>query len=90
MGRCKTGGTKENHLLNDGAYLMRTEQSSVVTDGLIHSAGSPAANHQRFFATRIRVALTSGSTQEPEKSQHDPPTVVPQVVAVKTLMQQIS
>ncbi|GKC74472.1 hypothetical protein Tco_1120355 [Tanacetum coccineum] len=57
----------------------RTEQSSVVTDGLIHSAGSPAANHQRFFATRIRVALTSGSTQEPEKSQHDhPPTVVPQ------------
>ncbi|GJT90792.1 suppressor of npr1-1, constitutive 1-like protein isoform X1 [Tanacetum coccineum] len=58
----------------------RTEQSSVVTDGLIHSAGSPAANHQRFFATRIRVALTSGSTQEPEKSQHDPPTVVPQIL----------
>ncbi|GJZ98528.1 hypothetical protein Tco_0670981 [Tanacetum coccineum] len=67
-------------------HISWTEQSSVVTDGLIHSAGSPAANHQRFFATRIRVALTSGSTQEPEKSQH----VVPQVVAVETLMQQIS
>ncbi|GJS28365.1 hypothetical protein Tco_0488985 [Tanacetum coccineum] len=59
----------------------RIEQSSVVTDGPIHSASSPVANHQRFIATGIRVALTSGSTQEPEKSQHDhPPDVVPQIL----------
>ncbi|MFS7943264.1 putative transcription factor interactor and regulator Znf-B family [Helianthus anomalus] len=29
-------------------------------DELIHSAGSLAANHQRFLANRIRVALGSG------------------------------
>ncbi|GJW30762.1 B-box zinc finger protein 24-like protein [Tanacetum coccineum] len=69
-------------------------------DEPIHSAGSLAANHQRFLATGIRVALSSSSTQEPEKNQHEPPppstknnvaaAVVPQVVPVKTPTHQIS
>ncbi|PWA62457.1 toll/interleukin-1 receptor (TIR) domain-containing protein [Artemisia annua] len=66
-------------------------------DEPIHSAGSLAANHQRFLATRIRVALSSSSTQEPEKNQQEPPppstknvAAVPQVVPVKTPTHQIS
>ncbi|KAI3683288.1 hypothetical protein L1987_83791 [Smallanthus sonchifolius] len=53
-------------------------------DEPIHSAGSLAANHQRFLATGIRVALSSDSAKEPEKIHHDPPppptktTAVPQ------------
>lgn len=61
-------------------------------DEPIHSAGSLAANHQRFLATGIRVALSSSSSQEPEKSHHEPPPppppssknmAVPQVVPMK-------
>nr|AIE76497.1 B-box zinc finger family protein 24 [Chrysanthemum x morifolium] len=67
-------------------------------DEPIHSAGSLAANHQRFLATGIRVALSSSSTQEPEKNQQEPPppstnknvATVPQVVPVKTPTHQIS
>lgn len=66
-------------------------------DEPIHSAGSLAANHQRFLATGIRVALSSSSTQEPEKNQQEPPppstknvAAVPQVVPVKTPTHQIS
>ncbi|GJS69617.1 B-box zinc finger family protein 24 [Tanacetum coccineum] len=59
-------------------------------DEPLHSAGSLAANDHHFLATRIRVVLTSSSTQVPEKNQHDHPSppatennvaaVVPQVV----------
>ncbi|GJY62063.1 hypothetical protein Tco_0462720 [Tanacetum coccineum] len=51
--------------------------------------GSLVANDHHFLATRIRVVLTSSSTQVPEKNQHDHPSppatennvaaVVPQV-----------
>ncbi|PSS24068.1 B-box zinc finger protein [Actinidia chinensis var. chinensis] len=41
-------------------------------DEPIHSAGSLAANHQRFLATGIRVALSSSCTKDSEKSQQDP------------------
>ncbi|GJY35292.1 hypothetical protein Tco_0420670 [Tanacetum coccineum] len=69
-------------------------------DKPVHSAGSLAANHQRFLAIGIRVALTYSSTQEPKNNQHDHPpppatennmeTVVPQVVPVKTPTHQTS
>lgn len=42
-------------------------------DEPIHSAGSLAANHQRFLATGIRVALSSGTAKEPEKNHREPP-----------------
>ncbi|XP_058181484.1 B-box zinc finger protein 24-like [Rhododendron vialii] len=41
-------------------------------DEPIHSAGSLSANHQRFLATGIRVALGSNCTKEIEKSHQDP------------------
>ncbi|KAD5802287.1 hypothetical protein E3N88_13647 [Mikania micrantha] len=64
-------------------------------DEPIHSAGSLAANHQRFLATGIRVALSSSSAKEPEKSHREPPppattAAVPQAVSVKAPAQQIS
>ncbi|KAK9058361.1 hypothetical protein SSX86_023202 [Deinandra increscens subsp. villosa] len=66
-------------------------------DEPIHSAGSLAANHQRFLATGIRVALSSSSAKEPEKNHREPPppattttAAVPQAVPVKTQANQIS
>lgn len=65
-------------------------------DEPVHSAGSLAANHQRFLATGIRVALSSGSGKETEKNHQEPPQpaiqapVVPQVVPVKTPAQQVN
>ena len=41
-------------------------------DEPIHSAGSLAANHQRFLATGIRVALSSSCTKDSEKTHQDP------------------
>ncbi|KAL8214174.1 hypothetical protein R6Q57_003623 [Mikania cordata] len=40
-------------------------------DEPIHSAGSLAANHQRFLTTGIRVALSSG--KDTDKSHQEPP-----------------
>ncbi|XP_071689523.1 B-box zinc finger protein 24-like [Rutidosis leptorrhynchoides] len=65
-------------------------------DEPIHSAGSLAANHQRFLATGIRVALSSSTPQEPEKTNQEPPppstknVVAPQVVPMKPPTHQIS
>ncbi|KAK1426437.1 hypothetical protein QVD17_15109 [Tagetes erecta] len=65
-------------------------------DEPVHSAGSLAANHQRFLATGIRVALSSGSAKETEKNQQEPPPpavnapVVPQVLPVKAPGQQVA
>ncbi|CAN0923020.1 B-box zinc finger protein 24 [Linum grandiflorum] len=42
-------------------------------DEPIHSAGSLSANHQRFLATGIRVALTSSCSNETDKSCFEPP-----------------
>ncbi|KAI7739445.1 hypothetical protein M8C21_003943 [Ambrosia artemisiifolia] len=52
-------------------------------DEPIHSAGSLAANHQRFLATGIRVAVGSGANSgvEFEKNCREPP-LPPPVVAV--------
>ncbi|KAL7106257.1 hypothetical protein ACP275_07G100700 [Erythranthe tilingii] len=41
-------------------------------DDAIHSANSRAANHQRFLATGIKVALNSSCNKEASKSQLDP------------------
>ncbi|KAI3826737.1 hypothetical protein L1987_00790 [Smallanthus sonchifolius] len=51
-------------------------------DEPIHSAGSLAANHQRFLATGIRVALSSSSAKEPEKIHHEPPPPPTKTAAV--------
>ncbi|XP_071720320.1 B-box zinc finger protein 24-like [Rutidosis leptorrhynchoides] len=65
-------------------------------DEPIHSAGSLAANHQRFLATGIRVALSSSSQQQPEKNNQEPlppstkNVVVPHVNSTKTMAHQIS
>ncbi|KAF5728798.1 B-box zinc finger protein 24-like [Tripterygium wilfordii] len=42
-------------------------------DEPIHSAGKLSANHQRFLATGIQVALSSSFTKGTEKSGLDPP-----------------
>lgn len=42
-------------------------------DEPIHSVGSLAANHQRFLATGIRVALKSKAPKECKNSHLDPP-----------------
>ncbi|CAK9168179.1 unnamed protein product [Ilex paraguariensis] len=54
-------------------------------DEPIHSASSHAANHQRFLATGIRVALSSNCTKDTEKSCFEPlpPNHTAQKVAMK-------
>ncbi|KAG2725990.1 B-box zinc finger protein 24-like [Juglans microcarpa x Juglans regia] len=42
-------------------------------DEPIHSAGSLSANHQRFLATGIRVALSSSCNKDTDKSCLEPP-----------------
>lgn len=61
-------------------------------DEPIHSAGSLAANHQRFLATGIRVALKSKVPDEVEKTQLEPPppSKKAQQIATKTPVQQSS
>lgn len=59
-------------------------------DEPIHSAGSLSANHQRFLATGIRVALSSGCNKETEKSSLEPPDENKQQVSLKTPTQQAS
>lgn len=43
-------------------------------DEPIHSAGSLAANHQRFLATGIQVALSSNPPKDVEKCHLNPPS----------------
>ncbi|KAI5339106.1 hypothetical protein L3X38_018378 [Prunus dulcis] len=44
-------------------------------DGSVHSANSHSANHQRFLATGIRVALSSScTTKDTETSSLEPPS----------------
>jgi hypothetical protein len=42
-------------------------------DDSIHLAGSLSANHQRFLATGIRVAMSSSCAKDDEKSHLEPP-----------------
>ncbi|XWS09343.1 hypothetical protein CRYUN_Cryun40dG0076900 [Craigia yunnanensis] len=42
-------------------------------DEPIHSAGTLSANHQRFLATGIRVALSSSCNKNTEKNEFEPP-----------------
>ena len=54
-------------------------------DEPIHSAGSLSANHQRFLATGIRVALSSsGCNKGNEKSRLEPPNRNSEQISVKT------
>ncbi|KAA8531419.1 hypothetical protein F0562_006228 [Nyssa sinensis] len=61
-------------------------------DEPIHSASSLAANHQRFLATGIRVALSSNCTKDTEKShlEPQPPNQNAQQTTMKTPTQQAS
>lgn len=63
-------------------------------DEPIHSASSLSANHQRFLATGIRVALTSSCTKDSEKSNQEPEPEPPnhnaQLVSIKMPTQQSS
>ncbi|PRQ37780.1 putative transcription factor interactor and regulator Znf-B family [Rosa chinensis] len=52
-------------------------------DESIHSANSLSANHQRFLATGIRVALSSPCTKDAETSSVEPPNHSPQLVSTK-------
>ncbi|KAK9288218.1 hypothetical protein L1049_016667 [Liquidambar formosana] len=56
----------------------------------IHSAGSLSANHQRFLATGIRVALSSTCTNDNEKSCLEPPNQSAQQISIKSPTQQAS
>ncbi|XP_019166445.1 PREDICTED: B-box zinc finger protein 24-like [Ipomoea nil] len=61
-------------------------------DEPIHSANSLAANHQRFLATGIRVALSSSCKKDAPNAQLEPQPPKPnsQQVTVKTPSQQLS
>lgn len=52
-------------------------------DESIHLANSLSANHQRFLATGIRVALTSTCTKDAETSRLEPPIPSSQQVSTK-------
>ncbi|XP_010268200.1 PREDICTED: B-box zinc finger protein 24-like isoform X1 [Nelumbo nucifera] len=52
-------------------------------DESIHSANSLSANHQRFLATGIKVALRSGCNKDNNKGFLEPPNQKPQPVAMK-------
>ncbi|XP_061374764.1 B-box zinc finger protein 24-like [Gastrolobium bilobum] len=58
-------------------------------DEPIHSPGSISANHQRFLATGIRVALSSNCAKDNEKSHLEPPKRNAQEVSVETPSQQV-
>lgn len=60
-------------------------------DEPIHSPGSLSANHQRFLATGIRVALSSNCNKNTEKNRFEPPKNqqnVPQQTSAKLPAQQ--
>ena len=51
-------------------------------DEPIHSAGSLSANHQRFLATGIRVALGSSCSKDTKKNCLEPPNQSAQQTSV--------
>uniref|UniRef100_A0A5B6Z647 Putative B-box zinc finger protein 25 n=1 Tax=Davidia involucrata TaxID=16924 RepID=A0A5B6Z647_DAVIN len=61
-------------------------------DEPIHSASSLSANHQRFLATGIRVALSSNCTKDTEQNhlEPQPPNQNAQQITMKTPTQQAS
>lgn len=59
-------------------------------DEPIHSAGSLSANHQRFLATGIRVALGLSCTKDTKKSCLEPPNHSAQQTSMKLPVQQPS
>ncbi|EEF28243.1 B-box zinc finger protein 25 [Ricinus communis] len=59
-------------------------------DEPIHSAGSLSANHQRFLATGIRVAVGSSCTKDTKKSCLEPPNQSEQQTSTKLSVQQPS
>ncbi|VFQ92348.1 unnamed protein product [Cuscuta campestris] len=62
-------------------------------DEPIHSVNSLAANHQRFLATGIRVALSSSCKKDPPKGHlqdSQPPKPASKQIAAKSSSQQVS
>ncbi|XP_022761647.1 B-box zinc finger protein 25-like [Durio zibethinus] len=59
-------------------------------DEPIHSVGSLSANHQRFLATGIRVALSSSCNKNTEKNGLEPPNKSAPQTAMKMPAQQQS
>ncbi|KAL0456253.1 UNVERIFIED_CONTAM: B-box zinc finger protein 24 [Sesamum latifolium] len=61
-------------------------------DEPIHSANSRAANHQRFLATGIRVALSTSCNKDNVKSHPEPkpPKLSSQQIGLKTPSQHVS
>ncbi|KAJ7980685.1 Zinc finger, B-box [Quillaja saponaria] len=58
-------------------------------DEPIHSTGSLSANHHRFLATGIRVALSSNSAKDTEKNHLEPPNRNAEQISVKVSPQQV-
>ncbi|XP_048422456.1 B-box zinc finger protein 24-like isoform X1 [Pyrus x bretschneideri] len=59
------------------AFIFCVEDRALVCqdcDESIHSANSRSANHQRFLATGIRVALSTGCSNDTEPSSLEPPS----------------
>jgi hypothetical protein len=59
-------------------------------DEPIHSAGSLSANHQRFLATGIRVALSSSCSKDTQTNSSGPPNQSSQQTPMKIPAQQTS
>ncbi|KAK9200919.1 hypothetical protein WN944_016118 [Citrus x changshan-huyou] len=59
-------------------------------DEPIHSPGSLSANHQRFLATGIRVALSSSCSKDAERNISEPPNQQASQTSVKMPTQQSS
>ena len=58
-------------------------------DEPIHSTGSLSANHQRFLATGIRVAMSSSCTKDVDKVKMEPPNPKNPQVPAKMPSQQV-
>ncbi|KAJ6734232.1 B-BOX ZINC FINGER PROTEIN 22 [Salix purpurea] len=59
-------------------------------DEPVHSAGSLSANHQRFLATGIRVALSSSCSKDTQTNSSGPPNQSAQQSSMKIPAQQTS
>jgi len=58
-------------------------------DESIHLPGSLSANHQRFLATGIQVAMKSNCAKDDEKTHLEPPKKNTQQVSLETPSQQV-
>ncbi|XP_057958079.1 B-box zinc finger protein 24-like [Malania oleifera] len=77
----------------NAAFIFCVEDRALLCkdcDEPIHAANSLSANHQRFLATGVQVALSSNCNRATDKNCPDPPNQNIRQIAMKTPVQQAS